>query len=626
MHNERKNSDISTTHPAKQDDNIKQSESILFAIADAMLKDYPTSGKKKYTATLEKLREDFKATPVNTESVKAFVTKLNDQYQEWTKKESTDWLRRKVVHDAKLLNQNRSNHHTARMCAIILDQISHDHIVPDLKYTNQAVERTTTSNIPLYPHLEKALSRLTELKLAENKTDLKESKQEHPPKLAEPEKKAPPTIKEDEKETQYKYKLTSKELKKSNNMYIKAQFLSKDKQSKDKICYQRDMTNPMPQLHQDFIRDIKINHKSKFDYKHDGKFESFKKIIEELFSEKEIKLLNQNYSQGTFLLAGAPFISATFVNNKTSDFVISQPKEGRYSDLYKQDGEVFLKTLAFKYPVSYLDDPVGYLESPVEVLFKLTEDGFELVHIATNSALFRDIYLGYVEEKRVLIESKHPHALEEIEKKLDAHCLKLNEYVENKESHSKDSKFVNVYRAKEMISLYRDGAIKGEELMTTLKNLIENTAKIPHISVIAQLKQTVGATPAPSTTYVLLQGVYDHLHELGLDYAVERKAATPAASTPPSHTQPAAAAAAAAAAIAAADTTTAAKPATTTSATTTTATAPAAPTLAATPEFFKNSPSPKPDQTTADQAEKKDKDQTKPSTAPPDTHGPRSGS
>lgn len=181
-----------------------------------------------------------------------------------------------------------------------------------------------------------------------------------------------------------RYKLIKSDLLKSKNLYI----------ADNGVIYTFDKIKmPLSSLIADFERGLKINHKSKsqIDFKMDAE-NAFEQFLSRQFSAPNWALLKKHYSQAPAMILAAPF--ATVYNPMESDIILYQPLEqDRLVDVYEEHDDIYIRSVATRFPLRIRGELVGYLPGPVEVLFKLTNEGFEVQHIYTDSELIRDVFL-----------------------------------------------------------------------------------------------------------------------------------------------------------------------------------------------------------------------------------------
>jgi len=197
------------------------------------------------------------------------------------------------------------------------------------------------------------------------------------------------------------------------------------------------------------------------------------------------RLLAQHYSQspGQFTLTRWTHSGSCGQN----EFNIAAPQgKDRASNFYELDGSGYLKITMKRYPVhSFAEDGkiVGYINGPVEALFKLTEKGFELQHVSTDSALIRDMYLGEpVSRDEIVRQFNVDHLPErsilEIETTLKKQQKKLENWFRGKELTDQDTLGLKSLRGSlRAIQQYKTGKIDIEDLQTAVSTYLQQATE-----------------------------------------------------------------------------------------------------------------------------------------------------
>lgn len=184
------------------------------------------------------------------------------------------------------------------------------------------------------------------------------------------------------------------------------------------------ITDGMQQLETDAPRSIMIKGKLPDLEELKEKKLTFKDHIENELGIECITAINKSYHQD---------LSTATINPLTSHPVMDNLKlqaRGRASELYTTNGNVFLKTTVQAYKISEEEGieivDRGFLASPIEVLYKLDKDkGFVLQHVATDSDLVRDAYLGKpINKEKTLLPELH----ETLELAMQHHKNKMEDY------------------------------------------------------------------------------------------------------------------------------------------------------------------------------------------------------
>ncbi len=195
--------------------------------------------------------------------------------------------------------------------------------------------------------------------------------------------------------TRYFYKLTRQEmLDKSQNEGLKRDLTS---------TVNSRSHSGIDQCYTDAKRDLLVSEKKldKSEIKADAdrsELDSFKKWLKEnaLISPENIELLGQHYSQAPSLF-GASTMQSYCTHEADIGLVIKSPET--VNRMYEKDGVVYFHMHHENYPVELANQvgdytQVGVIKGPVEVLFKLTQNGFEFQEAYTQSELLRDMFLG----------------------------------------------------------------------------------------------------------------------------------------------------------------------------------------------------------------------------------------
>jgi hypothetical protein len=170
----------------------------------------------------------------------------------------------------------------------------------------------------------------------------------------------------------------------SHNIYLNTEGITYSKDSKSK--------SGINQLFSDFNRQFKILDLSpKANSIHTA--EELEHALTQKISAEELETLKQHYSQGPLLFTTAPLNTFSIGPN----LVLKQPFSHEMSNhLYKENNEFFIKCSLERFPILDTDtgEIVDFIPGPMEVLFKLTEAGFQFQEMKTSSQFLSAVYLG----------------------------------------------------------------------------------------------------------------------------------------------------------------------------------------------------------------------------------------
>ena len=98
---------------------------------------------------------------------------------------------------------------------------------------------------------------------------------------------------------------------------------------------------------------------------------------------------------GSFYLLADEFRRLFNVNSIGEDIRNKEPESTNVFDIYKKDEEIYFKTIT-KVPLKTFSEVHKFQrkEEATETVFKLTENGFQLVYIATHSPFLRALLMG----------------------------------------------------------------------------------------------------------------------------------------------------------------------------------------------------------------------------------------
>ncbi len=349
-----------------------------------------------------------------------------------------------------------------------------------------------------------------------------------------------------------RYVISNIGLKNSRNPYLqKLQkigfILSKDSSSHK---------DPLEQLKKDFIGSLKIHGKSSQEHKFEAK-DDIQPFLDKNFTFGERRLLTQHYSQGPMTIVTAPTsIIERFPN---TGLMIKAPSYT--SNMFRMNEDIYIRTIATDYPIMKAGKDgeqykIGVLPGPVEILCKLTNKGFEIQKIDTDSKLIHDMLLGKndvtperierevqksvldnlyrkLELQKVELEKKRTKPVNPTQK--DAAKLKASLKSTQSSPSPKDEKYQAVNEMMEHIRKYQSEEINGTTLLEKAIALDATAKTIKHVSLLALATQTFGRQATPSKTSKLFTEIREALEKIIIDSSatVEHTAMATTAVKPP---------------------------------------------------------------------------------------------
>lgn len=135
--------------------------------------------------------------------------------------------------------------------------------------------------------------------------------------------------------------------------------------------------------------------------------ESF--ILQHL-GKKELETLGNRYIQEVIKLA--PELLTSLYAKAGDPILIGQPNTQK-NNLYKQNGEIYIKTIQSNIETFDADgNPRAPIDGPIEILLKLTREGFELVSLTTSDKMIVDLITNNIDIKTKpkieIIDTKKP--------------------------------------------------------------------------------------------------------------------------------------------------------------------------------------------------------------------------
>lgn len=194
-------------------------------------------------------------------------------------------------------------------------------------------------------------------------------------------------------ESRYPYTVTPEEMSKTSNTNMVDHITTKGV-----TCKASGHEHPLRDLFQDSeVVIINGGVKELQDAKKDENYEDFEIHMKKEFSTQNYNNLTKLYSQTPMYFLGSYLHSGCITGEALNDPLIFRTPT-RECHLYQdKDGEVYFHTQADNYPIAEKDEPniiIGHLKGHIEAVFKLTDNGFELQEIKTDSELLQDMCLG----------------------------------------------------------------------------------------------------------------------------------------------------------------------------------------------------------------------------------------
>lgn len=166
------------------------------------------------------------------------------------------------------------------------------------------------------------------------------------------------------------------------------------------------------------------------------------------FSDEEIKKLKDHYSQGPMMRIAA--ITGDFSDNNS---LILKPEHD--INLFREDGQIFLKVTAknFKiYDREMPGTPEATLKGPIEIIYLLTDQGFEMHKVSTESKMLHDMFLGISPTKQEVLNDVNTlnlTPLNNIEDELKSHLDTFPNEGMNEQQQLEKQAVQNIIRALE---------------------------------------------------------------------------------------------------------------------------------------------------------------------------------
>lgn len=222
-------------------------------------------------------------------------------------------------------------------------------------------------------------------------------------------------------------------------------------------CSRDPAADPLVSLFLDVRRNVAINGKIKNEdpffiekdtINSNEDFHNFTQWLSNEFSLANIEKLKKHYSQGPMTRIFAITNQCANINN-----LLIRPKAE--NNLYQKNGETYLKIKASNFRISGLNTPdtlLGTIKGPVEILYKLTDKGFQMETFSTNSKPLYDMFLGTIPNKDQLMDNLDANIqalndLDKIEYALELHQEKLLEFIPGSSLSSTTKNFTSALKS-----------------------------------------------------------------------------------------------------------------------------------------------------------------------------------
>ncbi len=293
----------------------------------------------------------------------------------------------------------------------------------------------------------------------------------------------------------YRYTITTDDLVKSKNSDIAGTVATRGS-----VCYTRDSadSNALDSLLLDTARQtVAVNDKLFVDNEKLTTAEQKKRFDDFLhsnFKPENIEKLEKHYSQRPVSIGVVAFA------DHLADEKWKPRLQNFKANLYEENGVVYLTASIENYLITRKDNPaveLGSIPGPLEAKFMLTENGFELQSISTNSVLLHDLYLGSVSEERILRACVIP----EVETTLKTQFYK----VAMPESSAREKlELPSLQKARELIQDYKENKIDLKKIQEEFTGLIKTIDANPRFGV---RRLSMLFHHSPTTRDILIQSL-----------------------------------------------------------------------------------------------------------------------
>lgn len=278
-------------------------------------------------------------------------------------------------------------------------------------------------------------------------------------------------------------------------------------------CSRDRAAEPISSLFLDLGRKVAINGKIKSTDKIFTTMETinnkedilkFTNWLSKEFSKANIEKLKTHYSQGQMTRLIAITSNCADKNN----LIIVPNAE---NNLYQKDGEIYFKVKASNFKISHKDDPMislGEIKGPVEILYKLTDKGFQMEDFSTNSKLLYDMFLGKMPNKDEImynIDTKiqDHNDINRIEYALELHQEKLLEFIPGTSASRATKEFTSALKSPrqdlEEIKIRQLEIVPVSKALIAIKQYKEHKIDLKQLQIAVADYQKLADTARPNS-------------------------------------------------------------------------------------------------------------------------------